>query len=98
MEELVKIAKALSDENRLKVLALILQNGDVCVCEVSDTLGISQPLASKYLKQLKDAGLVQSKKVGRWSIFTIVDNPLARPFYQELKELPLPPIVKCNRC
>ena len=50
LEELVRVAKALADGKRLEVLALIAQNRDVCVCEVSDTLGISQPLASKYLK------------------------------------------------
>jgi ArsR family transcriptional regulator len=98
LEELVKVSKALSDENRLKVLALILQNEDVCVCEVSATLGFSQPLASKYLKQLKEAGLVQSKKVGRWSIFFAVEHPLAHPFYERLKKMELPKVVRCSRC
>ncbi len=98
LEELVRVAKALADERRLEVLALIAQQGDVCVCEVSDTLGISQPLASKYLKQLKDAGIVQVSKQGRWSIYSLGDTTLIEPFLRRLRNYPLPPVQRCARC
>ncbi len=98
LEELVRVAKALADEKRLEVLALIAQNRDVCVCEVSDTLGISQPLASKYLKQLKDAGIVQVSKQGRWSIYSLGETTLIEPFVERLRKVQLPPLKKCNRC
>lgn len=65
MDRLVKVAKALADKNRLKVLAFIDKNKEVCVCEVSQSLGFSQPLSSKYLKQLKEAGIIDSKKQGK---------------------------------
>lgn len=95
MKYLVKVAKALADENRLKVLAFIQKNGKVCVCEVSESLGYSQPLSSKYLKQLKEAGLIESKKEGKWSIFLIKDEPLSKPFLDELQKVELPAIKRC---
>jgi len=98
LEELVRVAKALADAKRLEVLALIAQNRDVCVCEVTDTLGISQPLASKYLKQLRDAGIVQVSKQGRWSIYSLGDTTLIEPFLERLRNYPLPPIRRCSRC
>ncbi|BCD68164.1 helix-turn-helix transcriptional regulator [Nitratiruptor sp. YY09-18] len=98
LEKLAAVAKALSDINRLKVLAFIDRYKEVCVCEVSDTLGFSQPLTSKYLKQLKDVGIVKSRKSGKWSIFSIADNHLIQPFLKELKNIELPNIKKCARC
>ena len=99
MEKLVKIAKALSDENRLKVFALIDKNREVCVCEVSESLGYSQPLASKYLKQLKEAGIIDSEKRGRWSIYFINSNEvIVKAFLKELKKYKLPDIKKCEKC
>ncbi|BAF70019.1 ArsR/SmtB family transcription factor [Nitratiruptor sp. SB155-2] len=98
LEKLATIAKALSDINRLKVVAFIDRNKEVCVCEVSDTLGFSQPLTSKYLKQLKEAGILRSKKMGKWSIFSLADNQIIQPFIEELREIELPQIKKCSRC
>ena len=98
MEELVRVAKALADKKRLEVLALITQNRDVCVCEVSDTLGISQPLASKYLKQLRDAGIVRVTRQGKWSIYSLGDTTLIEPFLKRLRTLSLPPLYRCARC
>ena len=97
MDRLVKIAKALADQNRLKVLAFIDRYKEVCVCEVSDSLGFSQPLTSKYLRQLKEAGLITSRKEGKWSIFSIVPNPLVKPFLKELRKIELPNIIKCKK-
>jgi len=99
LKKLAKIAKVLGDENRLKVLALIDREKEVCVCEVSDTLNISQPLASKYLKQLKDAGIIDSEKRGKWSIYFIKsDEIIVDAFLKELRKYSLPDIKKCERC
>ncbi|BCD60376.1 MULTISPECIES: helix-turn-helix transcriptional regulator [unclassified Nitratiruptor] len=98
LEKLAIVAKGLSDINRLKVVAFIDRYKEVCVCEVSDTLGFSQPLTSKYLKQLKDAGIVKSRKSGKWSIFSIADNYLIQPFLEELRKVEIPNIKKCIRC
>ena len=98
MQRLVKVAKALADENRLRVLAFIQKYKEVCVCEVSESLGYSQPLSSKYLKQLREAAIIESKKEGKWSIFFIKESELIKPFLQELHKIELPSIKRCLRC
>jgi ArsR family transcriptional regulator len=57
--------KALSDPNRVKVVKM-LQQKEMCVCEIQMALGIAQPTVSKHMKVLEDAGLVRSKKQGLW--------------------------------
>jgi ArsR family transcriptional regulator len=56
MNEFIKVMKALSDPNRVKLLKL-LQKREMCVCEIQAALGISQPTVSKHLKILEGAGL-----------------------------------------
>ena len=86
MDELVTLSKAMSDLNRLKIVALIAREKELCVCELSDTLKLSQPLVSRHLKQLKMAHVLESHKEGKWSIFTIHHNPspLLKSYLQEL--------------
>lgn len=57
--------KALSDENRLRIIDL-LAGGELCVCELATELEISDALVSHHLKQLREAGLVRTRRVGRW--------------------------------
>jgi ArsR family transcriptional regulator len=65
MKEFIKVMKALSDANRVKIVKL-LQHRTMCVCELQALLGIAQPTVSKHLKILEEAGLVQFKKNGLW--------------------------------
>jgi len=65
VEDFTKVMKALSDPNRVKILKM-LQHKVMCVCEMQEALGISQPSVSKHLKILEKAGLVHSKKDGLW--------------------------------
>jgi ArsR family transcriptional regulator len=65
MNELVKVMKALSDPNRVKILKM-LQNRVMCVCEIKEALGLAQPTVSRHLKVLEGAGLVSYKKDGLW--------------------------------
>jgi ArsR family transcriptional regulator len=65
MKEFIKVMKALSDPNRVKLLKM-LQKRTMCVCEIQATLGIAQPTVSKHLKLLEFAGLVDRKKEGLW--------------------------------
>jgi len=65
MKEFVKVMKALSDINRVKIVKL-LQHKMMCVCELQTALGVAQPTVSKHLKILEHAGLVISKKEGLW--------------------------------
>ncbi len=65
MKDFLKVTKALSDPNRVKMLKM-LQHKVMCVCEIQVALGIAQPTASKHLKILEEAGLVHSKRDGQW--------------------------------
>lgn len=56
---------ALSDENRLAILEL-LAGGERCLCDVSESLGISNALASHHVKRLREAGLVTTERRGAW--------------------------------
>jgi ArsR family transcriptional regulator len=73
MRDFVKVMKALSDPNRIK-LVKILQNKVMCVCEIQAALGIAQPTVSKHLRILEDAGLVRFRKVGLWVNYHLTDG------------------------
>lgn len=73
MNELIKVMKALSDPNRVKLLKL-LQRGEICVCQLQAALGIGQPTVSKHLKILEDAGLVFRRKEGLWAHYSLTDG------------------------
>lgn len=60
MERLIQLIKVFSDINCLKILILILRDSKVCVCEICDTLELSQPLISCHLKQMREAGILES--------------------------------------
>ncbi len=73
MKEFVKVMKALSDINRVKIVKL-LQHKMMCVCELRTALGVAQPTVSKHLKVLEHAGLVVSKKEGLWVNYYLSDG------------------------
>jgi ArsR family transcriptional regulator len=56
---------ALADRTRLRILGL-LAGGEVCVCDIHETLKIPQPRASRHLAYLRRAGLVEARKQGLW--------------------------------
>lgn len=69
-QDLVCIFKALSDENRIRILKL-LQNGEKCACKLLEELNISQPTLSHHMKILCDAGIVLGRKEGKWTHYSI---------------------------
>ena len=70
-----RLFHALSDETRLEVLEM-LRGGERCVCDLQDVLGAAQSRLSFHLKVLKEAGLVQDRKEGRWSYYSLVPETL----------------------
>lgn len=70
MRELMRVLKATADENRMRILKM-LQHSSLCVCEISEALGISQPSVSRHLKILQDAGLVEGKRNGQWMDYSL---------------------------
>ncbi|MBU1171457.1 MAG: metalloregulator ArsR/SmtB family transcription factor [Proteobacteria bacterium] len=86
MKKLVKVMKALSDPNRLKILKM-LQYKTMCVCELQFTLELAQSSISKHLKILEEAELVDSRKDGLWVNYFIpktCDNPYAEDMIKKL--------------
>jgi len=73
MKEFIKVMKALSDPNRVKILK-ILQHRMLCVCETQNALGLAQPTISKHFKILENAGLVSRKKDGLWVNYQLADG------------------------
>ena len=65
--------KALSDDTRLRILALISQR-ELCVCQICFTLGLSQPNASKHLKCLRYAGLISCRKKAQWCFYSVSED------------------------
>lgn len=67
----------LSDPTRLRLLSLIAAAGEACAaCDLVEPLGVSQPTVSHHLKALREAGLVESEKRGRWVYYLPVPERL----------------------
>ncbi len=73
MRNLVKIFKALSDSNRIRILKM-LQLRPLCVCEITAVLNLATSTVSKHLSLLRDADLILDKKEGKWVIYTLNEN------------------------
>jgi ArsR family transcriptional regulator len=65
MAELERLFQALGDATRLRILGLLL-TGEVCVCDIHETLKIPQPKASRHLAYLRRAQLVDTRREGLW--------------------------------
>lgn len=65
MKDFIKVMKALSDCNRVKILKM-LQQKELCVCEIQTALEVAQPTVSRHLRILENAGLVTYRKDGLW--------------------------------
>jgi ArsR family transcriptional regulator len=79
MHDILNIFKALSDETRLRVLKL-LEQGELCVCDIVAALDMIQPKISFHLGVLKEAGLIKDRKQGKWVHYRIDDTDMFRRF------------------
>lgn len=64
MRDLETLFKALAEETRLRILALIFRHGPVCVCEVEQLLGVTQSKASRHLRYMANSGLLEAERDG----------------------------------
>jgi ArsR family transcriptional regulator len=80
VREVAQFFKVLADEARLKMLWLLFNNEELCVCDLMETLGITQSKASRHLATLRHAGVVTDRKVGAWSYYSLrpVENAVGR--------------------
>ena len=70
MREFLAVTKALSDENRVRVL-MFLADGELCVCQIIGMLGLAPSTVSKHMAILHQARLVDSRKEGRWIYYRL---------------------------
>jgi ArsR family transcriptional regulator len=73
MREVVTIAKALADANRVRILAM-LRGRELCVCQVIEFLELAPSTVSKHLSILKQARLVEGRKHGRWIYYRLAED------------------------
>lgn len=71
--EPVNIFKALSEESRLRILALLIQ-GEMCVCEIEECLKMTQSNVSRHLTALKSSEILDSYKQAQWVYYKISDK------------------------
>lgn len=91
--------QALGEETRLRVVQLLVQ-GERCVCELQAELGASQSRLSFHLRRLKDAGLVQDRKEGRWVHYSLIPGVLQElgAWVQEIPQHPYPTPSRAQVC
>jgi ArsR family transcriptional regulator, arsenate/arsenite/antimonite-responsive transcriptional repressor len=66
------IFRALGDPHRVKIVNLLATSGEpVCICNLVEPLGLSQPTVSHHMKKLLDAGLVEREQRGKWAYFSL---------------------------
>jgi ArsR family transcriptional regulator len=70
---MVDIFKALSEESRLRILSLLLED-EMCVCEIEASLKMTQSNASRHLTALKSCGILDSYKEAQWAYYRISDS------------------------
>ncbi len=58
--------RLLGEETRLRTAVLLHRQGELCVCELTEALGVSQPKMSRHLGHLRDVGLVETRRSGQW--------------------------------
>jgi len=78
-QQLAGALKALADPARLRLLSIIAahEDGEACVCDLTEPLGLSQPTVSHHLKVLHDAGLISRDKRGVWAYYRLVPQALS---------------------
>jgi ArsR family transcriptional regulator, arsenate/arsenite/antimonite-responsive transcriptional repressor len=78
MKDILALARALSDEGRVRAL-LALRGGELCVCQIVELLGLATSTVSAHLSVLKEAGLVQARKQGRWIYYRLAECDQSAP-------------------
>ncbi len=75
METSLNITKALADGNRMRAVAALMERDELCVCQLTEMLGLATATVSRHMSILQTALLVKSRKEGRWVFYC-----LAKPF------------------
>lgn len=71
MDAIVALARALSDSSRLRVLMVLAEVPDLCACHLVDMLGVTPATVSRHMGVLRQAGLVDARKCGKWMHYSL---------------------------
>tara|TARA_R110002072_G_scaffold178001_9_gene334041 strand:+ start:677 stop:1030 length:354 start_codon:yes stop_codon:yes gene_type:complete len=63
--------KCLANETRLRCLMLLLDRDELCVCDIAESLGVSQPMVSRHLAQLRACNIVSDQREGQWVYYRL---------------------------
>ena len=74
MEQTINIIKGLADGNRLRVIMALETFDELCVCQVTEILGLATPTVSRHMSVLQKANLVKSRKEGRWVYYRLSET------------------------
>jgi len=75
MKTQARFFKALADETRLQILGLLMDEEELCVCDIMRVLGITQSKASRHLRYLYNLGLVSDRRDGVWMYYRLALTP-----------------------
>src|SRR5215204_3791049 len=75
-DELAARFKALADPTRVAIVNCLSAADEVCVCNLTETFGLSQPTISHHLRILREAGLVESSRRGTWAYYRLVPEAI----------------------
>ena len=74
MRTLAQLLKSLADETRLKMLVLLSEHDELCVCDFEGVLGISQSASSRHLRRLYQEGVVDHRREAVWVYYRLRDD------------------------
>ncbi|MFZ0430087.1 MAG: metalloregulator ArsR/SmtB family transcription factor [Acidobacteriota bacterium] len=74
LQDFMDVTRALADESRIRTL-LALEQGELCVCQITEILDLAPSTVSKHMALLRQARLVDSRKEGRWIYYRLPDDP-----------------------
>ena len=87
MKEAARFFKILADESRLKMLWLLFNRRELCVCDIMAVLEITQSKASRHLATMRNLGIVTDRREGQWSHYSLcpIEDKLAKDHLKHLK-------------
>jgi ArsR family transcriptional regulator len=74
VKNLAIIVKSLEDETRLRIMALLLDVGELCVCDFIEVLQLPQSTVSRHLSHLKNAGWLSNRRAGIWIHYSLAED------------------------
>jgi ArsR family transcriptional regulator len=86
MDVTLQLFKALGDRNRLRIVAALNRHDELCACQITELLQVTGATASRHLSVLQHAGLVESRKEGRWVYYRLTQPGNIAPVSQWLEQ------------